>query len=172
MSAPARVRAAFKAAGFNTRQVSVASPRGNVKVTVRSLLVPFAWAKELAGQAESVRYCEASGEMLLGGNTFVDVEHSELCRNQLAARYLGVVIETAEKVLKCDDGSGYSIPGVTRPDGQSIHLMKHRYWLRVCDGQFGACDYDPSDLPSIAYRLALLDPDQSTAMLPSVALGQ
>lgn len=169
MSAAERVRAAFKAAGFTTRHVTVASPRGDVRVTVRSLLVPFAWAKAVAKQVENVRHCEHSGEILLGGNTFVHVVHSEAAERELVARHMAAVMATAQKVMDAaQDGSGYAVEGTTGTDGKpaAITYNARGPWLRVHDGQYGACDYFPGDLPGIAYRLALLDPDQSSVMLP------
>ena len=61
--------------GLNSRQVSVRSTAGSIRVEVK---VPVAIApiKEIAMQARRVRYCEFSGEILSGGNVFVNVSYA------------------------------------------------------------------------------------------------
>jgi hypothetical protein len=72
-----RLRAALKQAGFNARQVSVRHDHSTLRVTIRDASVSLAKVQEIAGAFESVRRCEASGEILLGGNTYVDTAYDD-----------------------------------------------------------------------------------------------
>lgn len=78
MSKADSVRAALKTAGFNARQVTVKAPSyQSIKVTVRDGAVSLSKVRAIALSFEVVRRCEASGEILGGGNTFVDVEYAD-----------------------------------------------------------------------------------------------
>src|SRR5215468_2581965 len=72
-----RLRAALKQAGFNSRQVSVRHDHSTLRVTIRDASVSLTRAQEIAGAFESVRRCKATGEILLGGNTFVQVAYAD-----------------------------------------------------------------------------------------------
>lgn len=70
----ARIRSNLKAAGIPAKAVSVRSRHtGSVEVVVKSLAVDFRKVKEIAQQEENIRRCEATGEILSGGNTYVFV---------------------------------------------------------------------------------------------------
>jgi hypothetical protein len=76
----ATIRQALKnELGFNSRQVSVRCGAGGGAIRVE-VLAPvgdkFPRIKKIAGEQESVRYCERSGEILSGGNTFVHASFS------------------------------------------------------------------------------------------------
>lgn len=76
MTAAAKIRAALKIAGYNARKVTVREPHyGSVTVTIRDASVRISAVKEIAKGFEKIHRCEASGETLLGGNTYVDVEY-------------------------------------------------------------------------------------------------
>jgi hypothetical protein len=76
----AAIRKELKALGYNARKVSVrTSPctySTSVDVTIKSLGVDIEAVKEVANAYRSVRRCEYSGDILMGGNTYVDVEYS------------------------------------------------------------------------------------------------
>lgn len=72
-----RLRAALKQAGFNSRQVSVRHDHSTLRVTIRDASVSLTRVQEIAGAFESVRRCEATGEILLGGNCYVDTEYDD-----------------------------------------------------------------------------------------------
>ena len=67
-----RLRAALKAAGFNARRVSVRHHHSTLRVTIRDASVSLTQVEAIASPFESVRRCEATGEILLGGNCYVD----------------------------------------------------------------------------------------------------
>jgi hypothetical protein len=67
------LRAAIKTAGFNGRKVTVRLDHSTLRVTIRDASAPLSTVKAIADQFSSVRRCEKTGEILCGGNTFVDV---------------------------------------------------------------------------------------------------
>ena len=69
------LRSDLRTAGYNARQVTVRRDHSTLRVTIRDASVKISHVKEIAGRYESVSYCQASGEILSGGNTFVDVEY-------------------------------------------------------------------------------------------------
>ena len=86
-STPAQtLRAALKAAGFNARRVTVRQNHSTLYVTIRDAWTSLTQVKAIADKFEVVRRCEASGEILCGGNIFVDVRYTdELVRPAQAA---------------------------------------------------------------------------------------
>ncbi len=63
--------------GYNSRMVSIKNDYGNVIFTIRNIDVDYAKLEQFAYKFENVSYCEASGEILSGGNTFVTIEFCE-----------------------------------------------------------------------------------------------
>jgi len=79
-ASPAQLlRAELKAAGFNARRATVRHDHSTLRVTIRDAGASLSSVKAIADRYRSVRYCEATGEILCGGNTFVEVRYmSEL----------------------------------------------------------------------------------------------
>jgi hypothetical protein len=83
------VRAAIKSQlGHNSKVVSVTSSGGSVNVTIKSPNVSLSKVSEIAKAFARVSYCESSGEVLSGGNTFVFVDYSDCVLKQVAALVL------------------------------------------------------------------------------------
>ena len=74
------LRAALKTAGFNGRRVTVRHDHSTLYVTIRDASASLSKVKAIAGTFESVRHCQATGEILCGGNTFVRVEYAACSR--------------------------------------------------------------------------------------------
>lgn len=121
-----RMRAALKSAGYNGRKVSVRhdhySMGSTVHVTIRDHQISRRTIEAICEPFSSVRRDE-QGEILSGGNTFVDVAYGKgvlevVARpiaEQLAAAGLGVVIEiNGARYVKLADGAygGSVIQGV------------------------------------------------------------
>jgi hypothetical protein len=70
------LRAALKAEGFNARCVTVRQHYSTLHVTIRDAWVSLTRVKKIADKHSVVRRCEATGEILCGGNTFVAVAYS------------------------------------------------------------------------------------------------
>lgn len=88
----AKIRQALKSElGLNSRQVSVRCSAGGGAIRVE-ILAPvgdkFPRIKRIANAQESIRYCEYSGEILSGGNTYVSVSFaSEIVEAEAATFY-------------------------------------------------------------------------------------
>jgi hypothetical protein len=101
----AEIRKRVKAAGWNARKVSVKVNHlgvdSAVRVTIRSADVPLPRVRDLANGFAHVDRCSATGEILLGGNLYVDVRYADTATapkrtDVLAAitdREPGVVVE-------------------------------------------------------------------------------
>lgn len=72
--------------GLNSRQVSVKkTPGGAVRVKILVPTVSIDAVKKIACRYERVSHCEATGEILSGGNTFVFVLYAEEVIKHVAA---------------------------------------------------------------------------------------
>jgi hypothetical protein len=71
------LRAALKAAGFNARRVTVRQNHSTLDVTIRDAWASLSEVKAIADKFRVVHRCQATGEILCGGNTFVDVRYTD-----------------------------------------------------------------------------------------------
>jgi hypothetical protein len=98
-----RLRAALKHAGFNARRVSVRHDHSTLRVTIRDASVSLTKVQEIAGPFEAIRRCEASGEILLGGNCYVATEYDdkviEPLKTKIAALLAAAPFDTYIDVL-------------------------------------------------------------------------
>lgn len=92
----AKIRDALKSAGFNARAVSVrvggCSTSESVHVTIRRADVSKAAVEEVALKFAEVSRDHATGEILCGGNTYVDVEYARAVINAMAAPYVAAIL--------------------------------------------------------------------------------
>lgn len=83
------IRAALKTAGFNSRQISVKndsySMGSTVHVTIKSAEIAKDKIEEICKGFEKVDRCRETGEILSGGNSFVDVEYAHGILSSYAA---------------------------------------------------------------------------------------
>jgi hypothetical protein len=113
-----------RAHGWGPRQVSVRSDSGSVRVEIKAPGVPLRTVQAIAKQHEDIRRCEASGEILLGGNTYVSVTLSW----ELIRPLERILTEWAEALPQ--DGTTLA-PCAEAPD---ILVWRHdRYDFRVED---------------------------------------
>jgi hypothetical protein len=68
------VRQQLKTEGITSKQVSIRSDSNSISIHIKDLTVSKQRVEEAASGQEHIRRCEASGEILGGGNTFVFVE--------------------------------------------------------------------------------------------------
>jgi len=71
------LRAALKAAGFNARRVTVRQSHSSLYVSIRDAGASLSEVEAIANKFSVVRRCEATGEILSGGNTFVNVAYTD-----------------------------------------------------------------------------------------------
>lgn len=73
-NAATQIRNDLKAAGYSLKSFSVRSrSTGSVTIDIKDVSIPAAKIKDIARKHTVVRRCEASGEILCGGNTFITV---------------------------------------------------------------------------------------------------
>jgi hypothetical protein len=70
------LRAALKAAGYNGRRVTVRASHSSLYVSIRDAAASLSAVEAIANQFSVVRHCEKTGEILSGGNTFVNVVYT------------------------------------------------------------------------------------------------
>ncbi len=86
------LRADLKAAGFKPKQVTVRQTAGcSLDVTIRDAAVSLTAVKAIADKHVRVRYCEASGEILSGGNTFVGVRYVDTVIDPVAKKIAAIL---------------------------------------------------------------------------------
>lgn len=71
------LRAALKAVGYNARRVTVRASHSSLYVSIRDAAASLSAAEAIANQFSVVRRCEKTGEILSGGNTFVNVAYTD-----------------------------------------------------------------------------------------------
>lgn len=107
----AQLRAALKAKGWTSRDVSVRadyySLGSSIRVVIKNPAVPLATVKALAEGHERIDR-DQWGEILGGGNRFVDVSYATAAIDILARRHIDA-IEVAKAALD-DAGDGALIP--------------------------------------------------------------
>jgi hypothetical protein len=91
-----------KSHGWTSRQVSIRaeyfSMGSSIDVIVKDPAIPLPAVKAVAEDAESIRRCEISGEILGGGNRYVSVRYSHEAQQTIGARYLEAVQTAVEAV--------------------------------------------------------------------------
>ena len=117
------IRKALKAKGWGPKEVSVRcefySLGESLHVVIKSAAVPIEPVKEIAKTAEHVRYCQYSGEILGGGNTYVHVSYA---RETLAP----LVAELAKEIEPIEVGGFKMLRGyqVAREDEHTYELVE------------------------------------------------
>lgn len=79
------IRGELKAAGHNSRKVSVRSEHfgisDGVNIQIKDPSVSLELVKSIAEPFESVRRCEITGDILGGGNTYISITDADgFCR--------------------------------------------------------------------------------------------
>jgi len=71
------IRSQLKTLGYGARDVSVRSDHNSIDITIRRNGLKVKAIRDIANSAERIDRCEASGEILSGGNTYVFVRFSD-----------------------------------------------------------------------------------------------
>jgi hypothetical protein len=115
------IRKALKAKGWNSRDVSVRadyySMGSSLRIVIKNADVPLSVVEAIANEHESIDR-DQFGEILSGGNRFVDVGYSSAANAVLTARCLPIVASaaaaldsspTADRSLYPVEGTDYLI---------------------------------------------------------------
>ena len=155
----AEIRKDLKAImGVNSREVSVKSSVNSISIHIKNLNIDIKTVETIANQYEDIRRCEASGEILQGGNTFVFVEF-----DHDAVRQGGEgMAEIAESwYLEARNGEYYGIEmaenddySVTYwPDNEAFPIVK----VSAKNGDYSKSGkYAAHNLPHLAQAMALI----------------
>jgi hypothetical protein len=109
-------RAALKPAVFNGRKVTVRLDHSTLRVTIRDASASLSTVKAIADQFESVRRCETTGEILCGGNTFVDVQYMDALVAPVAASVVALLASAADGEVVASPG-GFRAAKMSRQRG-------------------------------------------------------
>lgn len=82
----AEIRNQLKTLGYTSRDVSVRSDHSSLDITIRRSGLNVKAIRDIAESFENIRRCEASGEILSGGNTYVFIRFSDDVHNVVAAQ--------------------------------------------------------------------------------------
>lgn len=82
----AEIRNQLKTLGYTSRDVSVRSDHSSLDITIRRSGLNVKAIRDIAESFENIRRCEASGEILSGGNTYVFIRFSDDVRDAVAAQ--------------------------------------------------------------------------------------
>ena len=100
------IAADLKKLGYNSRSVSIKERSGSYDrsfiITIRDPDVDFSAVADIKSQHTSIDWDAASGEILSGGNVFIDVKLSDQVADIWASKYLPAV-QAAIALLKDND---------------------------------------------------------------------
>ena len=98
------IRAALKEKGITSKQVSVRSGyctySSYTDITIKDMSVRINDVKRICNAFESVRYDEYSGEILAGGNTYIQVQYDYNTLNEAIEKQLATVEELIKNIDK------------------------------------------------------------------------
>jgi hypothetical protein len=158
----ARIRAAYKAKGWNSRMIGVRAEHfsmgSSIHVTIKDAAVSTAEARAIAESAESIRRCEITGEILSGGNRYVHVRHSNACIAVLARRHIDAVDAAIARLDKADPTRMECVDGTEGRALVAFESGRHdivRFWI--------------DDQPSVSWHLTA-GGNESAAFHLAVAL--
>ena len=150
--AAAEVRAALKKAGFSSKQVSVRaeyfSLGSAINVRIKDGQVPLPLVKDIAEGKERISRCEITGEILGGGNRYVNLSISPEAKALKARRFIEAVEKAAYVLGDASDGTLQPIvPGYYI--GKGLHNSGFSLW-----GEHGHIQ-NCWALKDVAYALAI-----------------
>src|SRR5262249_30280236 len=119
------LRAALKGAGFNARQVTVKYPHSTLYVTIRDASVSLTKVTEIAGVFESVSRDHKTGEILAGGNGFLQVRYDAALIRPVPASILAVLGAAPDDVYVALPG-GFRAMKVSRQHGSATYVGEVR----------------------------------------------
>lgn len=95
MTTKEKITAKIKELGYNSRQVSVRSRHAGYSsallVTIRDASISINKIEEAIASFEKIDRCHLTGEILSGGNTFIDVEYNDEAKAKIAAPFVELV---------------------------------------------------------------------------------
>lgn len=122
------LRSDLKKFGWNSKQISVTGKYvaydSVLKIRIKDLNISKVAVEKIANQFSSIDYCETSGEVLEGGNTYVNIDFDWESLKLKAADYLDFCKDIYSKHFNKND---WSTSGVTIFEND---LYKIIFWNR------------------------------------------
>jgi hypothetical protein len=161
------LRASLKVTGFNARKVTVRRDHSTLRVTICDAAVPLSAIKAIADQFSSVRRCEKSGEILCGGNTFVDVQYTPELVEPAAAAVVALLMPAAPDDVVALPG-GFRAAKISRQRGAT-----YQDEVRIWGPGFDMFNSTACGVAFAAQRIAIayLDACASTPTAAAVAVA-
>jgi hypothetical protein len=143
---------AIKEAGYNNRQVSVRNDRSSTYIlTIRDSTVQYDKIKAIEQQYEQIDRCPATHEILLGGNTYIDIKLSENVRETWSAHYLPKINDAIGKLHDANHGQNIDERFIIYP----AHFWPTSHF-KVYDETASWLTHDYQDLTTLAIDLYIL----------------
>jgi hypothetical protein len=103
------IRAALKATGIKRNAVSVRGNYTSIHCVIKDADVAYKVVSDAAYAHQKIHYCEYSGEILSGGNTYVNVEYHEDVVTAVAQKLLPMLANLKEvgQVVWNDTSANY-----------------------------------------------------------------
>lgn len=155
--------AALSKLGYNARMVSIRERPCTYSwaytVTIRDPKVNYRKVKQAVSSFEEQRYCEASGEPLLGANTYVDVEIADGVQKVWGEQYAQMIIEAYNSLKETPLGD-QEWRKLFQLDNFQIRISKERgnYEVTLCE--------DKGEFLDITKRFHLSDLEKSRTRDP------
>jgi hypothetical protein len=136
--------------GITSRQVSVRADHFSmgsaIRVRINDANISHKLIDGIAKQAESIRRCEYSGEILSGGNRYVTVSYDSDAQKAIANKWIGAV-DAAYVSLVAEPGYIHEVPGTDCRIGASRHGLKYGVCVWGTDSYVMEC----IDIENAAY---------------------
>ena len=166
------IRKELKENGINNKQVSVTSKSATydeaIRVNIKDLNVNYKIVSKIANKYESIRYDQANGEILAGGNMYVHVEFDWDAIQEAKQKYIQKAEELIEQNKNCSENESVTVtskkdltilyqPQWCNGNPQSIGLYrKSEGWEnKSCYGYTNIKRYDAQCAESIAEALLM-----------------
>jgi hypothetical protein len=118
-----------------------------IRISIKKADIPLAAVKEIAAEHESISRDEATGEILSGGNRYLEVGYSQEARAVIAARHLPALEAAAEKLAAGDPAFLLPVEGSDFLLGYGRHGKAYGFTLWK---QSGGLDAEVCDLREAA----------------------
>lgn len=149
----AMIRAELKSKHkWSSRDVSVKADHFSmgsaIRISIKNPAVKLAAVKEIAEAHESISR-DASGEILSGGNRYIDIGYSSEAREALAAKHLPAVQAAAERLATAEPNHLIPVEGTGFLLGAARHGLRYGFsvWL---GGDCGSHQAEVSDAKEAA----------------------
>jgi hypothetical protein len=143
------IRAELKAKHkWSSRDVSVKADHFSmgsaIRISIKNPAVSLAAVKEIAEAHESISRDPATGEILSGGNRYLDIGYSSEAREALAAQHLPAVEAAAAKLAEAEANHLIPVEGTGFLLGAGHHGLRYGFslWLG------GACGSHQAEVSS------------------------